>query len=255
MKAGRLKAVVFLFFCLSVPTQAFAFPKVYSPIVEKGEIELEYQASANFDDRAGFENGQVHRFAIGYGVNDRWYTEVYAELEREATEENDEGEKEHHPFDYTATAWENRLQLTEQGQFWLDLGLYTEYEWASRHRGVDHLELKILFEKEWDDWRHRLNVIFEKEVGGGETESLEPGFAWQTLYRLREEVQPGIELHSNFGPVDDRPTYQEQKHSLGPVLEGRIYKKIRYNVGYLFGLTDSTPDGQLKWTMEWEERF
>ena len=255
MKRGLLVGFAFLVFCLSFSSEALAFKKVYSPLVHKGELELEYRGAVDFDKRKGFDDGQEQKFAVGYGVTDWWFTEVYGEISKEAREEAEEGETQDRSYQYTATEWENLFQLTEQGKYWLDLGLLTEYEWAYQPDGKDHLEIKILLEKEWGNFVHRLNANFEKETDGGELKSLEPGFAWQTLCRVRQEFQPGFEVHSNFGPVDEGLTYQEQEHFIGPVVEGSIFKKIKYNVGYLFGLTDSTPRGELKWTLEWEQWF
>ncbi len=232
-----------------VSSNAWAFKKVYSPLVEQGELELEYQFAVDFDDREGFDDAQEQKFAIGYGVTDRWFTEVYGEIEKEAREDGEERD-----YEYTATEWENRFQLTEQGQFWFDLGFYIAYEWKE-HSDADKLELKILLEKQFGDFVHRLNPILEKEIGTGDTDDWEPGFAWQTLYRLREEFQPGFEIHSEFGPMDDGRTYEEQEHFIGPVVQGKLFKKIKYNVGYLFGITDNTPEGQFKCILEFEHRF
>ena len=236
-------------------SEAQAFKKVYSPIVQKGELEFESQSAVDFDKRHGFDDAQEQKFAVAYGLTDWWATEVYAELGKEAREDQEEGTDNTRPFKYTATSWENRFQLTEQGRYWLDLGFYLEYAWARQRKNPDELEVKILLEKEEGDFIHRFNLILTKEIGGTETADWEPGFAWQTLYRLRAEFQPGFEIHSNFGPVREQGSFQQQEHFIGPVAEGRIFKSFKYNVGYLFGITDNTPGGQLKFIVEWERYF
>ena len=251
---GKLAFLILLSGVFFSP-EAQAFKKVYSPIVHKGELELEYQGAVDFDNRHGFDDAQQHKFAVGYGVTDWWATEVYAEMEKEAREEQEEDMDGTRPFFYSATSWENRFQLTEQGKYWLDLGFYVEYAWAQQSEAPDELEMKILLEKETGDFTHRLNLIFEKEIGGEEPAGWEPGFAWQTLYRFRQEFKPGFEIYSSFGPVREQGPFREQKHFIGPVAEGRLFKNIKYNVGYLFGITDNTPGGKLKFILEWEHRF
>jgi len=74
---------VFLFFCLLGITQdAHATKKVYSPIVEGGELEFEVRGSYDFDDRASKDGKQKYKYAVGYGVTDRWFTELYGEIEK-----------------------------------------------------------------------------------------------------------------------------------------------------------------------------
>ena len=105
-------------FGLFFPTQAYATKKVYSPIVEKGEIEVEARGEYDADERPSKDDVQKHKYALGYGVTDRWFTEIYGELERTKNDDDEDLD-----FQFTALAWEHRFQLTEQGQFPVDVGL------------------------------------------------------------------------------------------------------------------------------------
>ena len=76
-------------------------------------------------------------------------------------------------------------------------------------------------------------------------------------YRLAPTFEPGIEIYSEFGAIGSMPATNNQEHFIGPVAEGKFLlddrgTKIKYNVGYLFGLTDETPDGVVKATIELE---
>ena len=74
-----------LFFCLLGITQnAHATKKVYSPIVEGGELEIEMRGSYDFDHRSSKDGKQKQKYAVGYGVTDRWFTELYGEIEKGA---------------------------------------------------------------------------------------------------------------------------------------------------------------------------
>ena len=226
---------------------AWATKKVYSPHVEKGELELEARGQYDFDNRESKDAGQKQKYAIGYGVTDRWFTEVYGEWEKDP--ETGEG------LEYEATDWENRFQLSEPGAWWADTGLYFEYEFASKSEHADKIEGKLLLEKQFGDFVHTVNFILEKEVNGKEEAGLEGGFAWSGRYRWKQWLEPGVEWHSDLGELNHTGDFDAQKHQLGPVIYGKLADHIKYDVGYLFGVTDAAPEGLFKWILEFEHRF
>ena len=230
------------------PQEAWATKKVYSPHVEKGELEFEARGSYDFDDNESKDGAQKQKYAIGYGLTDWWFTEVYGEWEKDP--ESGEG------LEFESVDWENRFQLSEPGAWWLDTGLYFEYEFASKGDNADKIEGKLLLEKQLGDFDHIVNLILEKEVNGpGEEKELEGGFAWSGRYRWKKWLEPGVEWHSDLGELDHTDSFDDQKHQLGPVIYGKIGDRIKYDVGYLFGVSNAAPDGELKWIVEFEWHF
>ena len=67
------------------------------------------------DDQDGF---QFHELEYEYGVTDSWATSVTAGLIKEA-----QGS-----LIFDTLGWENTLQFTEQGKYWVDLGVHFEVE-------------------------------------------------------------------------------------------------------------------------------
>src|SRR5579864_3370251 len=84
--------------------------KIRSPIIEPQELEFEN----NFT--IGDSKNAVHE--LEYGFND--WLKLGVETEFAA----DPG----HGFHYDATTLEGFVQLTPQGRYWADLGLFAEYE-------------------------------------------------------------------------------------------------------------------------------
>lgn len=245
----KVVTAIFIFLTglfLGTPQEAWATKKVYSPIVEKGELELEWRGGIDFDERKDKDNKQKQKYAVGYGVTDRWFTEIYGEIEKNAGQEE---------FDFTTIEWENILQLFEQGQYWVDAGLYLAYETTVRDQDPEKLEAKILLEKSLPHFTHTANFIFEKEMGDGNEADLEGGFAWSSRYRWKEYLEPGIEFHAYFGELKESNSYQNQKHQLGPVIYGKLFNHVKYDIGYLYGITDAAPEGALKWIFEFEQHF
>ncbi len=236
--------------CLAaLPQEALATKKVYSPIVEQGELEIELRGQYDVDERAAKDNAQKHKYAIGYGMTNRWFTEIYGEFERVKNKDNEDFD-----FDFSALSWENRFQLTEQGQFPVDVGAYFEYEASFENKHPDKIEVKALLEKSLVNFTHTLNLAIEQQVGRHPDEDLAGGLGWSSKYRMREWFQPGVEWHSDFGEIGQTVAYQDQKHQLGPVFYGKV-GWVKYDVGYLLGMSDAAPKGELKWIVEYEFKF
>lgn len=234
------------FFSIS---EAHATKKVYSPIVEEGEVEIEARGSYDTDKRAGKDNIQKQKYALGYGATSRWFTELYGEVERT---KNDIDEDLN--FKFTSLSWENRFQLTEQGQYWVDLGAYVEYEASFENKHPDNLEAKLLIEKSFQKWTHTANLTLEQNVGRHPNQDLVGGLAWSSKYFISKHFQPGFEWHSDFGELGQTNHWRDQSHQLGPVFYGKV-GPIKYDVGYLFGASHAAPARELKWIMEYEFRF
>lgn len=241
-------------FGLTLSQPAYAQKQVYSPIVEKGELEIETTGVYDIDHRKEKNAVQEYKNSIGYGVTDRWATEFYGEFERQPQEDED-GNSKLSRVKFTNIEWENRYQLTEQGKYWLDTGIYFAWEIPMREKNPGKVEGKILLEKATQNFTHMANLIIEKEVGGGSTEQTTAAVAWSSRYRLSEHFQPGVEYWADFGQVRSRLPYQEQNHQVGPAFYGHLTPHIKYDVGYLFGISRTAPQGELKWVLEYELRF
>ncbi len=227
--------------------EAHATKKVYSPLVEYGELEIEYRGAYTFDDRASKDGRERHKVAVGYGVTPWWFTEVYGAWQD--TPADGKG------LEYEATEWENKFQISQAGEWFVDTGAMVELEFASEDDAQDEVKLLLLLEKEMDLFRHRLNPFVEYKYGTDEDDEWEAGASWSTTYRFRKEFEPGVEIHWNHGNVEESKSFDEQDLQLGPVVYGKIGDRIKYDVGYLFGVSENAPDGELKWIFEFEHRF
>lgn len=247
--AAALVAAAFVTLGAATTRDAQAGFKVYAPYVEEGELEFEYRPSVTVDGDPAKDNEQKHLLGIGYGVNSWWFTEVYAEWEREA------GPGEETKFE--AFEWENRFQLTEPGEYWADFGLLVEYERTDDNKAPDKIEFALLFAKDLGQFDATYNLIFEKQVGSGASDDLELAQAFQLKYRLDKAFEPGVEVYNEFGAIGDMPGFDGQKHYIGPVATGVIPLndsglKLKYNAGYLFGVSDEAEDGVVKAIVELE---
>jgi hypothetical protein len=207
--------------------------KVYLPIVEQGETELELRGGSAQLDAGGHLRALV--FDIGYGVTSRWFTELAVEYE--------DG-----PFgsgEFEALEWENVFQLTEQGQYWIDVGLFAKYEHKLESGAVDAIVIGPMFQKDAGRAQLNLNLLLERQVGAGADSKLELAYTTQAKWRDRPELEFGLQA---FGAADS--------HSLGPALfsNRRLASgnKLKFDAALLFGVSDNAADVTLRFQIEYE---
>ena len=249
MKAAPKKAATTAAIVMLAATGACMLPadtqakQVYSPIVEQGELELEYLLDYSVDSDPTKNGSARHQFELEYGVTDRWMTAVYGDFRKKP------GQK----FTYHGFKWENIYQLFEQGEHWLDAGLYVEYSVPKKSLNQPNgLEFKLLLEKQQGRLIHTGNLILKKELGTNAGNKIGVGYAWRSKWRWKRYLEPAIELYGSLGDVSNTKPLSLQSHLIGPVVIGKLRNGLTYELGYLFGLTTASDQGHLKFILGYE---
>ncbi len=248
MRLIRQHASVILLAAVAIGGNAFQAKaedlKIRSPIIESGELEFEN----NFT--IGRSKNAVHE--LEYGFNDWLKLGVEAELAA------DPG----HGFHFDSAALEGFLQLTPQGRYWADVGLFVEYEHTARQGDPRSLTFGPLIEKEAQlfglNTLHTVNALFTKDLGAGSVGPLTMRPRAQSRVRLIPYFEPGIEYYGRLtlGAHGDEP-----QHRLGPMFAGRIRFPelginapggIKYDAAYLRGLTGETDPSTFRVRFELE---
>ncbi|MDX8392496.1 MAG: hypothetical protein R8K53_08040 [Mariprofundaceae bacterium] len=231
-----------------LPGQAQA-AKVYSPLVEKGEIEIEYQMDYTVDNKPNANKTTKQQFEFGYGITDRWQSAINAVYI----------DKPGAGFTYDRLKWENIYQLFEKGERWLDAGFYFEYQIPdAKSSAPDVAEVKLLLQKRLDtaeydtSSKHTANFTLKKELGVLATQGTNVSYAWQSKWKVSELFRPGFEIFGKLGQVSNLNSPAQQSHLLGPVISGEIAHLVEFEVGYLFGMTSGSVDGLIKLVIEME---
>lgn len=241
------RVVIISFFCtIGLSHPAFAEKLVFAPVAEQGEWELENTGVYDMDPAKNKNAVQEYHYAIGYGVNSFWHTELELETETQPTDDSITS------FQATHLEWENIFQLAPKGEYWLDPGLYLAYEAPLENKQVGQFEGKILLEKDFQKISDILNISFNKEVGGGADPHTNGGISWSSRYRLSQYFEPGFEYWNDFSAISNQTTYNLQSHQVGPCMYGHLFRHINYDIGYLFGISDAAPKGEIKWVLEYE---
>jgi hypothetical protein len=209
--------------------------KIRSPIIEPHELEFEN----NFV--IGDSKNIVSEFE--YGFNDWLKLGVEGELAA------DPG----HGFHYDSAGLEGFFQLTPQGKYWADLGLFAEYEQTARTGDPRSLMFGPMVQKEVRlfgvDTLHTVNAFLIKDMGASSLGAPDLFVAARSLALVDPHMNPGFEY---YGRVTLGEHGDEPEHRIGPAFAGRVGFRelginapggVRYDAAYLRGLTNATdPD-------------
>ena len=234
---------------------AFADLKVRMPTVDYRELEFEHNGLITFDAKGSSLNrAQSYTNEVGYGVLPWWEIELEGELASGGGE----------PLMWEAVTLENTFQLTEPGKYFFNLGFFFEYSQSTLRGEPSGVTFGPIIQKELNDVLgldtvHTLNLFLSRDIGHNATKDTGFSYAWQSVIRTHPLISPGVEF---YGTIDDiahaGPTAQQQ-HYVGPVLVGAAnfapYGKLKYEVGYLFGLTPASGRSAIRWRLEYEIAF
>jgi high-affinity iron transporter len=229
--------------------------KIRYPIVDYREVEIEHFADTTFDKpNTGKSNNQRYTNEYGFGPLPNWFIELGTEFQA-LNGQN---------ITYDATEIESYLQLTPTGKYWGDAALFAEYEQPVRRGDAKSFTFGPLAQTELGEIAgisalHTANLLFTKEVGNSRTDATPLFIAWQSRLLLNPLIEPGVEYYGQLSDLANPGKLADQQHRVGPVLVGRRnfapYGQVKYEVGYLFGLTRATERGAVRWRLEYEIPF
>ena len=228
-----------------VALAALSDMKVYSPVIEKGELQFEIIGNKVVDDAEQHDGFQHHEFELEYAVMDFWATSITASLIKPAGE----------ALKYDILGWENTFQFTDEGKYWLDFGFHVEVEVNDEGDEAHNLEGRFLFRRVWGTFEHILNLNFEQQFGSAADESTELEYVWRTRVSLDEHTGIGVEAFGSLGEIKYVAPLAEQEHRLGPAFYRDIEiggVDIELNLIWLFGLTGSSAAHTPHWQIEIE---
>jgi hypothetical protein len=238
-----------------VGPQARADLQVRMPQVDFRELEFEHNGLISFAPKgSGLERAQSYTNEIGYGVLPWWQIELEGEMAS--------GGGQH--LTWNAVTLENIFQLTEPGEYFFNLGFFAEYSQSTLRGQPNSVTFGPIIQKELNDvfgmdTVHTLNLFLSRDVGHDATRQTGFSYAWQSLIRTHPLISPGVEFYGFIPDVTHAGPSTQQQHLLGPVLAGGVnfapYGNLKYEVGYLFGVTPNSGRSAIRWRLEYEIAF
>lgn len=240
---------------LGVPHAAHAELRVFMPNAEYREVEFEHNGLLELGAKgSGFDHAQSYVNAIGYGALPWWHVELEGEMASGAGQ---------HLY-WTANTLENVFQLTEPGEYAVNLGFFAEYSQSTLHGVANSIAAGPIVQKEFSDTfgldtLHTLNLFLSHDLGHDSAQATGLDISWQSVVRWRPLIAPGFEYYGIIDDIAHAGPFDRQQHLIGPVLTGSHnfapYGTLKYEVGYLFGLTSGSPRGAIRWRLEYELAF
>ena len=215
---------------------------VYVPNVTYGEREIDFKMGSW---RQG-ENAGAASIGYGYGMTQRWFTEFYRKYE------NSSSEGTH----FDAWEWENKLQLTEIGEYPVDVGVILELEKPANLQEGYEVRLGPLFQTEFGKVQLNANVIFEQHYRSDTTQRSELSYQWQAKYRWQPKLEFGMQGFGDAGSINHWDAVTPAGHRMGPAIFGKFdlgnHRAINYNAAWLVGTTGNAPSQNFRAQVESE---
>lgn len=222
--------------------------RIFSPVVERDQLEFGNNSSVSFDRSPRRNDQQSHFGEIGYGVTDFWRTEI------EGSWENGDGGLRLRTLDN-----ENIFHLLTAARHGIDVGVMEEFDGSVDGRTPHTLTLGTLFQERIGASETLLDVLFDRQFGRRASTGTTLRYAARSVWEITPLLAPGVELYGQPGRLGRLPDAGLQDHRLGPGLTGRLevegLGEIGYDVAYVFGLTPATPKETLVWRLELAIRF
>jgi len=238
---------------LLCPALARADYHIFSPDdIDYHEFEFEHNGDAAFDKNPAFNGQRSYTAELGYGFTEWWHPELEFDFEH--------GYGDDEPTNLQYMVWENTIRLTEPGENWADVGFYAEYDYGMHKDAPNGVLFGPLVQKDIGRTTHTLNLFFDKELGPNQaTSGTDFSYQWQSRWNVFRQLSPAFEIYGDAGQLDHVPAFQQQQFLIGPVALGSFLmgdaSKLKYEVGYLFGATDDSSKGTVRWRLEWETHF
>ena len=232
------------------PTAHAEIDEIFSPLVTKHELELEYEGSRLSDSGKSLNNAQHHEIEARYGVTDNLLLGILGEGDRSSGT----------PFRGEGVGAQAVYTTTKQGAWWLNSAIFAQYTAATHNHTADSAEARVLLSRAQGPVTVTANLIFGREIGPNRSHGVGFGNSVQGLYDIHNEhFTPGVEWFADYGKLNHFNTSSDQQHYLGPVATGEIasfgQSEIEYTVGYYWGLTNASADNGARLELEYNLHF
>jgi hypothetical protein len=232
--------------------------KVWLPDVNPGEVAIETVGNSGFDPHPDRSGEQSQTLEFEYGVTRWWQTELEFEFERDA------GVNQTQYF--TQLTSENLFQLTQRGEYWVDVGFFAEYGLSMKKGDPNEATIGPVFRKDFWGLSNTINLFFEHDIGHNAMTGTQFLWAWETRidaltmrFGDRFSVEPGFQYYSQPGKIGHFSNWNDQDNRIGPQLFGKVFDigpgTLEWNAGFLVGLTNAVPKLTPRWQFEYELHF
>jgi hypothetical protein len=242
--------LIFLSFILLSSTPALAVEAVGSPSVTKGLLELDYKGGYEDKKSSAKKNVWETEPNITYGFSKFFKMNLEGTFQHTADTD----------LVYKKTKLKGTfLIFSEKNKSIADLALRPGIGFAQKGEGADDYSLDLLLRKKIGSFTHIANFGFKRDFGDAAVNGTNIIYRWQTRIAVNDNFSPAIEI---LGDSKKKNSFNDHSLRIGPNLIGsyeigraKDATKLGYEVGYLWGATNGSSDGLLKWRIKLEKQF
>lgn len=220
------------------PMQGWLEPTLHTYLVPRSD-----QRYQHFGKDVRQQGLSAHSLETEYGLTDRATMAAYADFESVPNL----------GFHYTEARLNFRYRFSNAYQRIFNPALYVEYYMPrGKYDSANRLEVRMILEHDFNDLRLDLNPAVEKSIGSDTVTKVQAALHTGVYYRRFYAVQPGVELHDDFGPLGSSPGVSKQQHILFPSVNIRFANAFIWNIGVGFGLTSASDKLTLKSVLSYQ---
>ncbi len=215
------------------------------PVVTEGESEFDSKfGSATRGERV--DRSSAASLGWGRALTASWFSEAYVQYARQG----DAGTR------FDAVEFENLWVPAEPGEWPVDVGVVVEVEKPRDSAQGWVVTFSPLLQAEFGRTQLNANLVFTRSFASSPPSPTQLGYQFQFKYRYSEPFEFGLQGFGDVGAWNRWDPAREQSHRIGPAALGKLRlggpRALRYNVGWLFGTTGSSPDRTLRAQLEYE---
>lgn len=216
--------------------------KVGSPDVKEGVGKLEARLGYIEDDDASSQDERFRtRVQYDHGLTDFYAFRLILAMDRRKSDN----------MEFESVGVDNRFYIYESPKRFFRFGVRAGYTFKDGDKKPDNLSFGFFERFSFADGKvdTRFNQLFKHETGPSSVSGLELESRTQVTYAISPDHRFGIESFNNFGNLKEDKDFDDQSHTLGPVLTGKLGGGFDYEMAWRMGVSEAAPDHTIKFTI------
>lgn len=207
---------------------------VFGPVVKEGHRSFQYRAAVNPDNALG-QTGFAQRLHYQQAIDTNFMWRILGQTRKTDASDID--------FDFLQA--ELFWQLTDDKEDY-----QTGLRFDARLRDEGRAEqLGLNWMNQWklsDAWSARFLTLTALQLGNNAADGLNIQTRGRVTYKTESKVTLGVELYNNFGNTGNIGGFDDQSHTIGPIVSLPIAKDLSIFAGTLHGISDAAPDTEFR---------
>lgn len=234
----RLRLAITAVICvLGLPANAQNTSSVSNADVKEGDRSVEYRA-AFAPAHDGRESVFAHRLHYQHSFSDSWRARVIVSQKKRG-----DGD-----LDFRSVTLDARWQFLEDEEAGWDSAFNFDVVIPDAGDGPGRARIGWLAKVEPGDgpWELRSNLYAGREYGDRARDGLTLETRFEATRSFGDGFRLGAQMFNNYNTTAHIGGFNDQRHQLGPVVKGKFARRLKYEAGVLFGLSERAPDADLR---------